>query len=202
MFIKTEWKYSKASRLYDFLETPVEAGLFQRLRASAIPMAEGNVLEVGIGTGKNLPYYGDDIELVGIDFSKGMLEKAKKKKEELKMENVTLKKMDVQNLDFKDSSFDTALSTFVFCTVPDPLMGLKNIYRVLKPDGKAIFIEHMRSRHLLINVMLFLMNIMSKILLGTSMIRDTRKNITDAGFKIIDEKKHVFDVIRIIVAQK
>jgi SAM-dependent methyltransferase len=110
--------------------------------------------------------------------------------------------MDIQNMTFENDSFDCAVSTCVFCTVPDPIAGLKEVYRVLKPGGKVLFLEHMRSRNPLVNIILFMMTIMSKLILGTSMVRKTQENIESVGFKITERRDLFFDVVRIIIAEK
>jgi len=175
-------KYDRFSKIYDLFESPMEMRAFSKYRKKALSLAKGKVLEIGIGTGKNLPYYPEGVEVIGIDFSRGMLEKAEKRKKELGLENVKLLYMDAQNMEFDDNTFDTVVSTFVFCTVPDPIKGLKEAYRVLKPGGTAIFLEHMKSNSRLLNIPLYLMEPFIKTLLGTSMLRETQKNIEKAGF--------------------
>ena len=200
---ETAAKYSNASKLYDIVEWPMEQILFKKLRKQAVALAKGKILEVGAGTGKNFPYYDrSNVELTAIDFSEGMLEFAHKKKGQLEWDNLELLQMDVENLSFEDESFDCVVSTFVFCTVPHPSQGLQEVFRVLKPQGKAIFLEHMKSRHKAINAFLWMMNLFSTRLLGTSMLRGTQKSIEEAGFKILSVEYKLFDVIRLIVATK
>jgi len=198
----TSRKYSRVAKLYDWFEWPIEKLVFKKLRKEAISYAYGNVLEVGVGTGKNLPYYNGNIDLTAIDFSPGMLEIARGRKRELELKDIELYEMDVQDLKFKDNTFDTVVSTFVFCTVPDPIAGLKEVYRVVKPKGKVIFLEHMKSKYFIVNIMLYIMNILSEKLLGTSMIRETQKNIEKAGFTITSVEYKVLDVVRLIIAAK
>ena len=199
---KTSKKYSRISRIYDFLEFPAELLVFKKLRREAIYLARGKILEVGVGTGKNLPYYNRDADLTAIDFSSGMIKQAEKRQQQIGLENLKLKEMDVQNLPFEDNTFDTVISTFVFCTVPFPIKGLKELRRVLKPNGRAIFLEHMKSKHHLINLFLFLMNLVSVPLLGTSMLRKTQEYIHIAGFRIIYVENSMFDVVRLLIAKK
>ncbi len=184
------------------MEKPVEKFKFSKLREKAHTFLKGKVLEVGIGTGKNMLYYPDDIEVVGIDFSKGMLAKAQLKINKLTLSNVSLLEMDIENMKFEDESFDTVLSVFVFCTVPRPIIGLYEVYRVLKPGGKAVFIEHMKSANALLNIPLYMMNLFTISLLGTSTIRETQKNIEKVGFKIENVQNEWFDIVRFIVAKK
>ncbi|ADO82489.1 class I SAM-dependent methyltransferase [Ilyobacter polytropus] len=197
--MNTKDKYDKVAKIYDRMEKML---FFNKYRKDLISLAQGEVLEVGVGTGANLPYYSEKTSVIGIDFSKNMLEKSKKVIKKNNITNIKLKEMDVQTMAFEDNSFDCAVSTCVFCTVPDPVAGLKEIYRVIKPGGKVLFLEHMRSKNPLINIFLFMMNIMSKFFLGTSMIRKTQKNIEKSGFKITERKDLFFDVVRIIIAEK
>ena len=199
----TSIKYSRASKLYDLVEWPMEQLLFKVLRKKAIAKVSGKVLEVGVGTGKNFPYYDKkDIELTAIDFSIGMLDIAKEKKKQMCWPELKLIQMNIEDLKFDDECFDMVVSTFVFCSVPDPEQGLKEIYRVLKPGGKAIFIEHMKSRYSLLNVFLKIMNFFSTRILGASMIRETQNSIEKVGFKIESVEYKLFDIFRLIVASK
>ena len=195
-------KYDRFSKIYDLFESPMEMRAFSKYRKKALSLAKGKVLGIGVGTGKNLPYYPEGVEVIGIDFSRGMLEKAEKRKKELGLENVKLLYMDAQNMEFDDNTFDTVVSTFVFCTVPDPIKGLKEAYRVLKPGGTAIFLEHMKSNSRLLNIPLYLMEPFIKTLLGTSMLRGTQKNIEKAGFKIEKVENLFFNIVRLIIATK
>ena len=116
----------------------------KKLRKEFIQLAQGEVLEIGIGTGVNLEFYPEDVSVTGIDFSPKMLEKARKKADKL-TQNINILEMDVERLDFADDSFDTVVATCVFCSVPNPIQGLKEVRRVTKPSGKIILLEHMRS---------------------------------------------------------
>lgn len=102
---ETSHKYSKIAKFYDIFEWPIEKLVFEKLRKKAVSYAYGKVLEVGVGTGKNLLYYDKHVNLTAIDFSSGMLDIAKNKKVALK--NLKLYEMNVQNLQFEDNTFDT-----------------------------------------------------------------------------------------------
>jgi len=198
----TSEKYDRISQKYDRMENLVERLFFRRFREQALSWAHGDILEVGVGTGKNLNYYRSERQVTAVDFSSGMLDQAKKQKEDLGLDRISLMKMDVEDLRFPDDSFDTIISTFVFCTVPDPLKGLAEVYRVLKPGGRAVFLEHMKSRNPPVNLFLGLMNLYSKPVMGTSMLRRTQENIIRSGFNIVLVNYLLLDVVRLIVAEK
>lgn len=196
--METKDKYSRIAKFYDKME---EMMIFNSYRKEVVEKAQGNILEVGIGTGENLRYYKKDQKITGVDFSPGMLKIAKEKAEGVSID-VELLEMDIQEMTFPENFFDTIVSTCVFCTVPDPITGLREVFRVLKPGGKAVFLEHMRSRNIVLNILLYIMNIFSKLIVGTSMVRRTQENIESAGFKVVERRDILFDVVRIIVAEK
>ncbi|WP_372712607.1 class I SAM-dependent methyltransferase [Ilyobacter sp.] len=197
--METKDKYNRVAKNYDKMEQMM---FFNKHREGLIALASGKVLELGVGTGANLPYYSKNLSVTGIDFSRKMLEKSKNVIEKNHIKNIKLEEMDIQNMTFENDSFDCAVSTCVFCTVPDPIAGLKEVYRVLKPGGKVLFLEHMRSRNPLVNIILFMLTVMSKLILGTSMVRKTQENIESVGFKITERRDLFFDVVRIIIAEK
>ncbi len=103
------------------------------------------VLEVGIGTGLNLPLYPTHCHITGIDLSEEMLEKAQDKVIELGLISVTLKVMDATVMDFGDSEFDSAVATYTISAVPDPVGVLREMRRVVKPGGSIVLLNHFRS---------------------------------------------------------
>jgi phosphatidylethanolamine/phosphatidyl-N-methylethanolamine N-methyltransferase len=104
-----------------------------------------SVLEVGIGTGLNLPLYPPTCKLTGIDLSQEMLDKAVERVETLAMPNVTLKVMDATSMDFGDDEFDKAFATYTISAVPDPVAVLREMRRVVKPGGVLVILNHFRS---------------------------------------------------------
>lgn len=142
---KIKNRYNRISKIYDLIEKPMEALSMRHWRKDLIEKIEGQkVLEVGVGTGKNLLYYPKDLEITAIDFSENMLEKANHKIEDQK--NIRLIEMNVEDMNFPDNSFDTIITSFVFCSVPNPVDGLKEMRRVCKKSGKILMLEHMRSQ--------------------------------------------------------
>ena len=131
-------RYNRIAAVYDLMESVVENSRYNRWRQALWSKVEGkDILEVGVGTGKNFPYYPENTDVTAIDFSEKMLSRARKKaqKQELK---VHLFQMDVQNLEFENNTFDTVVSSFVFCSVPGPARGLMEVERRCRPGGKVV----------------------------------------------------------------
>jgi len=200
---KIQKKYNRNAIVYDLIEFPVEKVLYSKWRKKYFSNLIGKVLDVGIGTGKNIDYYNNEAEVTGIDFSKKMLEKVKRKLKKSGRKNISLKLMDVENLKFRDNSFDYVITSSVFCSVPNPIEGLKEIKRVLKPNGKLIMVEHVLSKNKIIAFFENLFNPMVKFLTGVNINRNTRQNIEKSGMVVKKEKNlALIDIFRLFVAKK
>jgi phosphatidylethanolamine/phosphatidyl-N-methylethanolamine N-methyltransferase len=105
-----------------------------------------HILEVGIGTGLNLPLYPRHCRITGIDLSEEMLEKAQEKVADLRLGNVTLKAMDATVMDLRENEFDAAVATYTISAVPDPVAVLREMKRVVKTGGNLIMLNHFRSQ--------------------------------------------------------
>jgi demethylmenaquinone methyltransferase/2-methoxy-6-polyprenyl-1,4-benzoquinol methylase len=193
-------KYNRISPIYELIDLPLELLFFRKWREEALSGLSGKVLEVGMGTGRNLKYYPTGCFVTGIDNSEGMLEKARERA--ANMRNVNLLLMDAEHLEFPDNTFDYVVITFVLCTIPDPVKALKEMRRVLKPSGELIALEHVHSSYPLIALFEDLINPFLFFLLGDHTTRHTVKNIEEAGFTIKEAKKLAFkDVFRKIRAK-
>jgi phosphatidylethanolamine/phosphatidyl-N-methylethanolamine N-methyltransferase len=137
--------YEFYAPIYDFIFD----WIFAPGRAAAIKQLElkrgESILEVGIGTGLNLPLYPASCRLTGIDLSQEMLDKAVERVQTLAMPDVTLKVMDATSMDFGDNEFDKALATYTISAVPDPVAVLREMRRVVKPGGTIVLLNHFRS---------------------------------------------------------
>jgi len=142
---QVERAYELLAPVYDF----VFDWIFAPGRQAAIShlglTLNETVLEVGIGTGLNLPLYPPSCRLTGIDLSGEMLDKAVERTHKLAMPGVVLKVMDATSMDFADNEFDKALATYTISAVPDPIGVLREMRRVVKPGGIIVVLNHFRS---------------------------------------------------------
>ena len=182
------------------MEAPLErfrfAGWRQRLRNRIKGPA---ALEVGVGTGKNFPYYPSGVQIVGVDLSPRMLANARRKASNRDL-SVDLREMDVQNLDCPDHRFDTVFATFVFCSVPDPVDGLRELRRVCTPTGRLLLLEHMRPENVVLGLIFDALNPMVVRMMGANINRRTMDNIRSAGWNVRIEEKLSSDIVRWIEA--
>jgi ubiquinone/menaquinone biosynthesis C-methylase UbiE len=189
--------YDRIAFVYDIIDLIIP----RSWRRRAVSLAEGKVLEVGVGSGLNLPLYSDACtEVVGIDISPRMLEKAKQRAAQCDAP-VSLYEMDAQHLDFPDASFDTVLATCVFCTVPNPVKGLCEMRRVCKPGGKIILVEHMRSDKSWLGKVMDWLNPLTVRLLGDHINRHTVDNVRTAGIEILKVDNLSGDIVKLIVGK-
>ena len=199
---KIRQRYDRLAPWFDCLEGFLEGLIFRRLRKKLWAMAEGeHILEVGVGTGKNFSYYPDQARITAIDFSPKMLEQAKRKQQRKQL-GVHLDIMDVQSLCYADNSFDTVVASFVFCSVPQPRKGLKELYRVLKPGGQLLLLEHVLSSNKFMAMLMNLLNPLVLRLVGANINRQTVKNVQACPFRSIFIDTSSSDMIKLIRAVK
>jgi phosphatidylethanolamine/phosphatidyl-N-methylethanolamine N-methyltransferase len=199
---KIRQRYDRLAPWFDSLEGFLEGLLFRRYRKKLWAQVQGeHILEVGVGTGKNFGFYPKQARMTAIDFSPKMLEQAKRKQERKQLD-VHLDLMDVQRLYYADNSFDTVIASFVFCSVPQPRKGLKELHRVLKPGGQLLLLEHVLSAN---KVMAMLMNFINPLvvrLVGANINRQTVKNVQACPFRSVFVDPASSDMIKLIRAIK
>lgn len=202
----TKVTYARIAPVYDILEILPErrykswrAGFWQEIEGKLPP--GGQMLEVGVGTGKNMPYWPRNIDINAVDLTPGMLRKARARAEDLQLE-IDLKLGDAQALDYGDNTFDVAVATFVFCSVPNPVLGLGELMRVVKPGGWMFLMEHVRSQNNLLGTLMDLINPIVVRMMGANINRDTVANVRKAGFELSRvEDLGLGGIFKMIVAQ-
>lgn len=193
--------YDRKSRLYDLMDWPMDAMGMGRLRRRLWEQAQGRrVLEVGVGTGRNLPHYPRDLRVVAVDLSPGMLRRAVRQSERLGRP-VDFVLADAQHLPFREEAFDTVAATCVFCSVPDPVQGLKEMRRVSRRDGSALLLEHVRARNPLLGKVMDWLNPLSVRFQGVNINRDTVNNVRLAGFDIEREDSFMASIVKMLRAR-
>lgn len=197
----TKARYDRIAPVYDAMEWFTECFAFQDWRRdlwSRVPA--GRVLEVGVGTGKNLPYYPKDAEVMAIDLSDRMLEQARQRAESLDLD-VDLRQMDAQKLTFENDTFDAVVATFVFCSVPDPVQGLRELGRVTKPAGDVWLLEHVRINKPVVGPLMDLLNPVVVRLMGANINRQTVDNVERAGLEVVDVEHLSGELVKLIHAR-
>ena len=193
----TKKRYNRTSWFYDIMDRMIKP----ELRQKVLGQVTGKVLEVGVGTGKNLAFYPTScLDVTGIDLSPGMLDKAKARVKDTNVP-VRLLEMDAQHMTFPDDSFDTVVATCVFCSVPDPVKGLQEIRRVCKPGGQVLLLEHVRSDNPLLGKIMDILDPLTVRMMGPHINRRTVENVTTAGLHINSVENQKIKILKYIIAQ-
>ncbi len=196
----TRRRYDRIAPLYDALELGMELR-FRSWRRDLWSRAMGDrILEVGVGTGKNLNLHPPHRQVVAIDISERMLARARRKAKRLGSRTL-LAIADAEALPFAHGSFDTVVASFVFCSVPDPIQGLKEARRVLEPGGRLLLLEHVLSNRPLLRKLMRRLDSIAARISGAHIDRETVENVGAAGFDEVADVDLSLDIVKSITAR-
>jgi len=194
--------YQRIARWYDLLDAPFERKRYQPIRPLLFAGLSGRVLDAGVGTGRNIPFYPQDGDMLGIDLSPAMLTRASRRRDEVGRD-VALMEMDVMHTSFEDNSFDAVVSTFLFCVLAPEhqLPALKELARICKPDGEIRLLEYTYSKNPMKRFIMRLWAPWVRFAYGAAFDRNTYLYLEEAGFEETENYFLVDDIIRFIVAR-
>jgi ubiquinone/menaquinone biosynthesis C-methylase UbiE len=183
-----------------------QMGFFERIlfeggREWACSQVRGNVLEVAIGTARNLPFYPRDVRLTGVELSPEMLAIARQRAEELGRE-VDLREGDAQRLEFEDASFDTVIITFGLCTIPDDRKAIAEVHRVLRPGGRLVLLEHVRSPSRPVRAVQRMLDPLSVRFGADHLVREPLDHLADAGFEVESVERLKWGIVERVISSK
>lgn len=195
--------YDRNAPFYDVMEAPMEWLAFGRWRSELFRGVRGRVLELGVGTGHSLPHYPrEGVELTAVDVSSAMLERVERHASNLGIE-VDIVQADIRDLPFATASFDVVVSACVFCSVADPVEGLRQAHRVLRSGGELRMLEHQRPDGPRMASLFDLLNPVAVRVSGANINRETQHNVERTGFaEVYARRTGPFGVVRLITARK
>lgn len=192
--------YNRIAPLYDLLDGIYEHSWKRHLRAELFQHAKGRILDVGVGTGCNMPFYPNDSKVIGIDMSERMLDRARDRAQELECP-VTLRAMNLFALDFPDASFDTITVTFVLLCLPDELQepALRELKRVTKPNGQILVLDYQMSSKPGVRLWMRCLSPWLKWAFAARFDSTTEQYVEDAGLTIIRKQTFMGDGVNMLV---
>ena len=193
--------FDASAAQYDKAMSFNEKLLFGDGRAWACSQARGQVLEIAIGTGLNLPLYPTGIELTGIEISPAMLEIARQRAQILGRQ-VKLIEGDAQALPFPDQQFETVVCTIALCSIPDERQAVSEAWRVLRPGGRFIALEHVRSPNIIIRGIERLLESYTVRTQADHLLREPVEVVQAAGFNIEYLKRQKLGIVERLIATK
>jgi ubiquinone/menaquinone biosynthesis C-methylase UbiE len=191
----------KAAPRYDRQMNFFDRVLFTDGREWACSQATGEVLEIAVGTGRNLEHYPAGTKLTGIELSEEMLSIARRRAGELEID-ADLRQGDAQALDFPERSFDTVILTLGLCTIPDDRAAVRQARRVLRPGGRLVLLEHVRSPLFAVRAVQRLLEPLSVRFEADHLLRDPLDYLANEGFEVESVERLKLGIVERTVARK
>lgn len=193
--------YDQEARDYDRGVAWFERALVKDGRQWVCSQARGDVLEIAVGTGRNLPFYPPDAQLTGIDVSSAMLALARNRANEMRRQ-IDLRVGDAQSLEFPAAMFDTVVCTLALCTIPDPARAVAEAARVLRPGGQLLLLEHVRSPILPVRALEWILEPLSVRFEADHLLREPLTYVTASGLRIERLERSGWGIMERLVARK
>jgi ubiquinone/menaquinone biosynthesis C-methylase UbiE len=198
---RTRRIYDKSAGRYDRKIRFFERVLFGGGRQWACGQARGETLEIAFGTGRNLPFYSPEVRLTGIELSPQMVELARERQARHERD-AELVVGDAQALPFADDSFDSVVSTLTLCTIPDPQTAVNEAFRVLRPGGSFILLEHVRSPVRTVRAVQRALNPLTVRFEADHLLREPLEYLTEAGFEVASVQRLKSGIVERTLAGK
>jgi ubiquinone/menaquinone biosynthesis C-methylase UbiE len=193
--------YDRRAEDYDRLIALLERVLIGAGREWVCSRALGEVLEIGVGTGRNLYFYPTEVHLTGVELSPKMLEIARRRARESGIE-ADLRVGDAQHLPFPDASFDTVVATLALCTIPDEHRAVIEAARVLRPGGRLLLLEHVRSPLLPVRVLQGILNPLFVLLEKDHLLREPLRHVEGLGLVVERLERSKVGIVERLVARR
>jgi ubiquinone/menaquinone biosynthesis C-methylase UbiE len=178
-----------------------ERRLFEGGREWVCSRAQGDVLEIGTGTGRNLGLFPANIRLTGVELSPSMLEIARERASAMALD-IDLRVGDAQVLEFPDASFDTVVSTLTLCSIPDAQRAVEEFERVLRPGGRLVMLEHVRSPASVVRAVQRALNPISVRFQADHLTREPLDYLRPAGFEVEEIERSKWGIVERVSARK
>jgi ubiquinone/menaquinone biosynthesis C-methylase UbiE len=175
--------------------------LLQDGREWACSQATGEILEIAVGTGRNLPFYLAGARITGVELSPRMLAIARRTAAESGT-SADLREGDAQHLDFPDASFDSVVCTISLCSIPDDRRAVREVWRVLRNGGRFIVVEHVRSPNLLVRTLERLLEPLAVRFGGDHLMREPQESLAAAGFVIEYVERRRLGIVERVIGKK
>jgi ubiquinone/menaquinone biosynthesis C-methylase UbiE len=192
--------WDRHARTYDQQMAFWERRLFGDGRQWVCGQASGEVLEVAIGTGRNLPYYPQGIRLTGVDFSPAMLQLARRQADRLGR-TVDLRLGDAQALELPDASVDTVVCTFSLCAIPDERRAIAEMRRVLRPGGRLLLLDHVAGTSRWVRAIQWLLEQVTRPLGEEHLLRRPLLQAQAEGFQIERAERFKLGIVERLAAR-
>jgi len=193
--------WAKLAPRYDKDIKFFETVLFSGGRQWVCSKAKGEVLDIGVGTGRNLAYYPPDVRLTGIDLSAPMLDVARQRADQLGRQ-ADLRIGDAQAVDFADETFDTVVFTLALCSIPDDRTAIGEAERVLRPGGQLLLMEHVASPTPLVRAVQWLLDWITVRTVADHLVREPLVSVKALGFKVELVERLKWGIVERVAATK